>query len=288
MEDSVESLERIESMCLVEMAEKRKRGHNFTREEKKRLIKLVREHKESILNKKTDGKTNEAKANAWVNVTDAFNSEGTLYRSKESLIKVWEKLKSEGKSYYAALRTEETEPCGRPDPRRIDLVLEQVCSVLWRSCTGVTSGPENDWEEVQKQPVQEDTSESYTHFMLGNSDDQSRSSGSVVDRREAREVKEASDNSDKKTPQWCRRRLLLKKKNTRASLSSSFRNVNKKRDDIKDLRQQLLIDEIEFKRKLYELQLQAAQKEVDIKTEILLRIKGGDMQMDYLFGHKTI
>lgn len=34
------------------------------------------------------------------------------------------------------------------------------------------------------------------------------------------------------------------------------------------------MEEIEFKRKLYELQLQAASKEVEIKNEIFLQIKG--------------
>lgn len=62
------------------MAEKRKRGQNFTLEEKDRLVKLLREYKNTILNKKTDGTTNEAKSKAWISLTESFNTTGTIYR----------------------------------------------------------------------------------------------------------------------------------------------------------------------------------------------------------------
>lgn len=62
------------------MAEKRKRGQNFTLEDKDKLVKLLLQHKETILNKKTDGATNESKTNAWIELTDSFNSSGTTYR----------------------------------------------------------------------------------------------------------------------------------------------------------------------------------------------------------------
>lgn len=62
------------------MAEKRKRGQNFVAEEKDKLVKLLSSHKETILNKKTDGSTNEAKNKAWVEITNSFNSSATIYR----------------------------------------------------------------------------------------------------------------------------------------------------------------------------------------------------------------
>lgn len=62
------------------MAEKRKRGQNFSLEEKDKLVKILLAHKDTILNKKTDGTTNEAKNMAWLSVTNTFNSTGTIYR----------------------------------------------------------------------------------------------------------------------------------------------------------------------------------------------------------------
>lgn len=62
------------------MAEKRKRGQNFSLEEKDKLVKILLLHKDTILNKKTDGTTNEAKNNAWITVTNTFNASGTIHR----------------------------------------------------------------------------------------------------------------------------------------------------------------------------------------------------------------
>lgn len=59
-----------------------------------------------------------------------------------------------------------------------------------------------------------------------------------------------------------------------SGLCDSFKVVNKKKETLEELRYQLLQEELEYKRKLYELQLQAATKEVEIKNEILAQIKG--------------
>lgn len=81
-----------------------------------------------------------------------------------------------------------------------------------------------------------------------------------------------------KTPLWSRRRPQYYQSNERteaiSSICSSFSNVNRKKEDIEDLKKQLIINEIKFKEKLYELQLEAARKEVEIKTEVLKQIKG--------------
>jgi len=62
------------------MSEKRKRGQNFSAEEKDRLVKLLMSQKDTILNKKTDGSSNEVKNKAWLDVTNAFNASATIYR----------------------------------------------------------------------------------------------------------------------------------------------------------------------------------------------------------------
>lgn len=59
---------------------KRKRSQNFGNDEKDRLIKILVGYKTTILNKKTDGSTNEAKQKAWTEVANKFNSGGTIYR----------------------------------------------------------------------------------------------------------------------------------------------------------------------------------------------------------------
>lgn len=68
------------------MAEKRKRGQNFTAEDKEKLVKLLLDHRDTILNKKTDGSTNEAKSNSWIALTNAFNASGSTFRFECLLI----------------------------------------------------------------------------------------------------------------------------------------------------------------------------------------------------------
>lgn len=60
-----------------------------------------------------------------------------------------------------------------------------------------------------------------------------------------------------------------------SSLCSSYKNVNKKKEDIEELKKQLLQEEIDFKRKLYKLQLAVAEKELEIKTEVLNQLLKG-------------
>lgn len=57
-------------------------------------------------------------------------------------------------------------------------------------------------------------------------------------------------------------------------VSKSIRDVYKKKETIEDLKNQLLTEELEFKRKLYELQLQIATKDIEIKNAMLEQIKG--------------
>ena len=80
------------------------------------------------------------------------------------------------------------------------------------------------------------------------------------------------------TPLWSRRRPQLNQRNERteavSTLCASFQEVNKNKIHIEEMKLQLLQNENNFKNELYQLQLQAAQKEVEIKTEILKQIKG--------------
>lgn len=81
-----------------------------------------------------------------------------------------------------------------------------------------------------------------------------------------------------KTPLWSRRRPQISSNNERteatSAVSCSIQNVYKRKETVEDLKEQILREELEFKRKLYDLQLQAATKEVEIKTAILDQIRG--------------
>lgn len=81
-----------------------------------------------------------------------------------------------------------------------------------------------------------------------------------------------------KTPLWSRRRPQISSINEQSeatsSVSYSIQNVYKRKETVEDLKEQILREELDFKRKLYDLQLQAAAKDVEIKTAVLDQIKG--------------
>lgn len=81
------------------------------------------------------------------------------------------------------------------------------------------------------------------------------------------------------TPLWKRRRPILKEQNhpqseVVATLCTGFQGINNKKIEIEDLKKKLLEEEIEFKRSLYNLQLESARKDLEIKIEVLNQIKG--------------
>ncbi|CAG9782435.1 unnamed protein product [Diatraea saccharalis] len=124
------------------MAEKRKRSQNFTPEEKDKLVKLLIDYKNTILNNKTDGCTNEAKLAAWSQLTASFNATATIHRTKESLMKVWEKPKSDSKLYYSSTRRNISQTGG--GPLKTDPILEQVCTIMGRGCSRLEGISDSD------------------------------------------------------------------------------------------------------------------------------------------------
>ncbi|XP_045503860.1 uncharacterized protein LOC123700650 [Colias croceus] len=283
------------------MAEKRKRGQNFSIEDKDKLIKLLLQHKNTILNKRTDGSTNEAKNCAWISITESFNSTSNIHRTKESLMKIWEKLKSDSKKYYAQSRRDTSRTGGGPSTVKIDPVLEQVSTIMGRGCTGILGIPDCDAEtggeseEIVKVICIEDEfwetdGHSAQSLEEPNLKSQTHENFKTAEEPKPDNVQELQKEAllINKTPLWSRRRPQISNNTERseatAVVSQSIQGVYKRKETVEELKEQLLREEIDFKRKLYNFQLQAAAKEVEIKTAVLEQIKGGGISLQNLFG----
>lgn len=65
-------------------------------------------------------------------------------------MKVWEKLKSESKIYYNTCKRDVTQTGGGPSVVKIDPLLEQVCAIVGRGCTGIIGIPDTDYSDDEK------------------------------------------------------------------------------------------------------------------------------------------
>ncbi|KAL4709397.1 hypothetical protein ACJJTC_001193 [Scirpophaga incertulas] len=186
------------------------------------------------------------------------------YTNKESLMKMWEKLKSDSKKNYVQLKNNTTQTWGGPLVLKIDPVLEQVCAILGRRCTGVLGVSDCDAETGQ------DTEK--VHFKVICTQNKHKKAQVqiyewVIDENLAEEPKvdnKLQKTPINKTPLWSRRRPQISSTNERneatSSVSNSIQNVYKKREPVEDLKEILLRAELQFQRNLYELQLEAAAR----------------------------
>lgn len=266
------------------MFDKRKRSQNFSVEEKDKLLKLLLEHKETILNKKTDGTSNNAKASAWIEITTSFNESGSLYRSKESLIKVWEKMKSESKLYYTKTRRHLAQTGVVLTAIKIDPILERVCEILAR---GTEIENDTDSDSI----VQEPNFAKVVCVDTANCETDTTQLHDIEDDTMDRPLVEPEILIS--TPELLSRRRSesFSNNNERSqatdSLCPTMKSINKKRKDVENLKYILLKEELESKRKLYKLQIQAATKDllikdldIEIKQAILKKFNNGSISQD--------
>lgn len=64
-------------------------------------------------------------------------------------MKVWDKMKTESKLYYSSTRRDTTQTGGGPSEVKTDPILEQVCNILGRGCTGIVNVTDSDWVEIE-------------------------------------------------------------------------------------------------------------------------------------------
>lgn len=63
-------------------------------------------------------------------------------------MKFWEKLKTEGKIYFTASRKSATGTGGGPSTIKVDPIMEQVCSIMGRGCSGIENVADCDSEQL--------------------------------------------------------------------------------------------------------------------------------------------
>ncbi|XP_045778137.1 uncharacterized protein LOC123876054 [Maniola jurtina] len=262
---------------------KRKRCQNFTFDEKDRLVKLLDDYKDIILNKKTDGTTNQAKNEAWVNLCTQFNSTGTTARSKESLMRVWEKMKTDAKLYKSRFKSSHSGTGGGPSCFNPDPILEQVSDLMGRGCTGIAGVQDSDADAQSNETnwADENDLSLSEKMMLRNLRDKAFflcNTSNIENIEKENNLDEIATPSSSQVlksthPVWKRRRPELKAEAV-STVCGGFKELNNKKVIAEELKIKILEEELQFKRELYQLQLETAKRELDIKTEVYNQPKG--------------
>ena len=99
------------------MAEKRKRGANFSDLERAKLIRLMEDYKQVIEGKRHDNSNNKKKAHAWEQLTQKFNLEASVTkRTSKQLLHLWRDLKGKAKKEQSRYHLRETGNWRRTSP----------------------------------------------------------------------------------------------------------------------------------------------------------------------------
>lgn len=82
---------------------KKGRSVNFDSSEMSLLVNLINKNKEILFNKETNKINNGLKNKTWEGITDEFNaiSPRQMHRTKDSLMGLWKKTKSQARSNKA-------------------------------------------------------------------------------------------------------------------------------------------------------------------------------------------
>ncbi|XP_075987275.1 uncharacterized protein LOC142983942 isoform X2 [Anticarsia gemmatalis] len=267
------------------MSQKRRRSRNFTLSEKHKLIRLVDIYKNIILSKKTDGRTNQAKNRAWIKITNELNNKGFTLRSKASLLRFWEKIKCEAKSYKTRRKNSAV---------RVDPCVEQVCEMMEHASMG-----RYGYTDAESQLISEATSPLYGPgdlevVVVENCETIPDIKEEITNNCEDDENGPVSPSPSSSSSQHCetlpdwKRRRIIQDDNDRtevvSTLCGTFNDLNAKKLAAEDLKIKILEDELRFKKELQQLQLEIARKELAIKTEVYNQVRDGTMNPHNLIG----
>jgi hypothetical protein len=102
---AVRKIVKIENFVKLKMSNPKKRGTNFSNNEKYLLIELVTKYKDIVENKKTDAVFAKEKVKCWDEICKKFNSESNIFRDAVTLKNCWENLQKRTRKYYAEERS---------------------------------------------------------------------------------------------------------------------------------------------------------------------------------------
>ncbi|XP_063219111.1 myb/SANT-like DNA-binding domain-containing protein 3 [Bacillus rossius redtenbacheri] len=287
---------------------KRIRTQNFSSDEKMKVLSLVERHKNIIENKRTDAVSCKEKDAAWEKLANTFNAGSSVMRSKESLRKLYEKLKRDAKVAHSTEKINLMKTGGGPNSVVIiDPVILKTSTLMGRSCTGLQNPYDDDFEidATKRVTLEEDPEKSVEADVQYNSicievnpnDGNSRefemanelTSPDVPMILEMGQISSPSTSSaSKKKRKWCdRRRPALKKSDAVQELHAlckAFESSSASKKETEELKVQHMMELQKIKVQILEAELKIKEEDLKIRQEILRNLKEGTLPIQHAMG----
>ncbi|CAB3224871.1 unnamed protein product [Arctia plantaginis] len=122
----------------------KERSNNFSREELNKLKELLEKYS-IIMNKKTDHASTKQKDEAWCQLTNEFNSNNLIYRTKKQLIYKFNNMKKNARKELSQEKKERRCTGGGPPPPKPSDTSEWLCSIMGESIVGLPSTHDSDF-----------------------------------------------------------------------------------------------------------------------------------------------
>ncbi|KAL0882716.1 hypothetical protein ABMA27_001139 [Loxostege sticticalis] len=124
----------------------KERSNNFSREELNKLKELLEKYS-IIMNKKTDHASAKQKEEAWRKLTEEFNSNNVVYRTKKQLIYKFNNMKKNARKELSQEKKERRCTGGGPPPPKPSDTSEWLCSIMGESIVGLPSTHDSDFTD---------------------------------------------------------------------------------------------------------------------------------------------
>ncbi|XP_066585560.1 myb/SANT-like DNA-binding domain-containing protein 3 [Prorops nasuta] len=124
--------------------DKKPRNHNFSEEEKIRLVELVSEFSKVVENKLTDAVGWDAKTQAWAEIANKFNCISKSNVEPEKLKNCWNNLKQQTRKYYSKLKTEIYKTGGGSNKTKPNILYDKVYQIIQPTVDGLYNSNDSD------------------------------------------------------------------------------------------------------------------------------------------------
>ena len=110
--------------------DRKKRSKNFSNRDRFLLTDVMKTEVKVIESKRHDGRSNDARKQAWKNVVNAFNARTDEKREEKQLAQLWRDIKRNAKKDHSRFRRQRMGTGGGPEPAPLESLTEEIRDMI--------------------------------------------------------------------------------------------------------------------------------------------------------------